>query len=85
MNGFRVGNLFTGAEWGQSTFDAETGEYISVKIDEDVLKELERMFGDETGYSERRVTVTLKDISLAYSEQFGAGRCTASIAAVEEI
>ncbi len=74
MNGFRVGNLFEG-----------NNVYTQTELDESVLAELNRMLSGETNNCERRVEITLSNITLTYSDQFGSARTAATITRIREI
>lgn len=85
VNGFRAGNLFTEEAGVFTMTDAENGLYTAVKFTEPVLAELNRMLSGETDDCERHVEVTLSNITLTYSEQFGSARSMAVITGIKEI
>lgn len=74
MNGFRVGNLFEG-----------NNVYTQTELDESVLAELNRMLSGETNDCERRVEITLSNITLTYNDQFGSARTAATITRIREV
>lgn len=85
VNGFRAGNLFTEEAGVFTMTDAENGLYTAVKFTEPVLAELNRMLSGETDDCERHVEVTLSNITLTFSEQFGTARSAAVITGIKEI
>lgn len=85
INGFRVGNLFTG-ETGMIIFtDEENNLFTPIKLGESVLAELNRMLSGEKSDCERRVEITLSNITLAYNDQNGSTRTKAVITGIKEI
>lgn len=85
MNGFRVGNLFTEESGVFTLTDKENNIYTAIKFDKPVLDELRRMFSGETADCEKRVEVTLNNISLSWSDQFGTHRTIARITDIREL
>lgn len=85
MRGFRTGNFFTEESGAFTLTDEENNIYTAVKFDEPVLAELNRMLSGETNDCEKRVEVTLSNITLTYSEQFGSARSAAVITGIKEI
>lgn len=85
MNGLRVGNLFTEESGVFTLTDKENNIYTAIKFGEPVLSELNRMFSGETDDCEKRVEVTLSNITLTYSEQFGSARSAAVITGIREM
>lgn len=85
MRGLRTGNFFTEETGEYVLTDAENNIRTAVKFDEAVLAELNRMLSGEKNDSEKRVEVTLSNITLTYSEQFGSARSAAVITGIKEI
>lgn len=85
MRGLRTGNFFTEETGEYVLTDAENNIHTAVKFDESVLAELNRMLSGETDDCEKHVEVTLSNITLTYSEQFGSARSAAVITEIKEI
>lgn len=85
MRGFRVGNFFTEESGAFTLTDEENNIYTAVKFDDSVLAELNRMLSGKTNDCEKHVEVTLSNITLTYSEQFGSARSAAVITRIKEI
>ncbi|MDE7233619.1 MAG: hypothetical protein K2N29_01000 [Ruminiclostridium sp.] len=85
MRGLRTGNFFTEESGAFTLTDEENNIYTAVKFDEPVLAELNRMLSGEKNDCEKHVEVTLSNVTLTYSEQFGSARSKAVITGIKEI
>lgn len=85
MRGLRTGNFFTEETGEYVLTDAENNIHTAVKFDEPVLAELNRMLSGKKNDCEKHVEVTLSNITLTYSEQFGCARSMAVITGIKEI
>lgn len=84
MSGLRVGNLFTG-NTNFVELDEETGEWGAVGIDPAVFEKLNQILASEKADCQKWVEITLSEITLTWSDQFGTAQSKAKITDIREI